>query len=415
MTRQPWEAVRHGSAYGGADVIGANVKAARLERGMSLRALATASGLSAGYLSKVERGLANLDRRRSLLDVADALHVPPNRLTGQPYDAATRAEELVRVTVADMRDLLYGSAIGAPVEDAPGRDLPALRVATDRAASLYADCAVEPLAQLLPGLLSDLYGHTAAGGEDAAEAVALLPVALNAAWNLAHWAGEPEVAYRAAEQATVAAELDGDPALRGFAAFGIAHTLGHVNGKRARVRGGQVATAAADQLEEHAAAGPSAEMFGMLHLTAAWADLLAGDGSRVDEHVDAAAAAAERTGDGTYGRLWFGPSNVAAWRVALAVELGDGGRVPELAAAVDLDSLPAAERKAGHLINLGRGLAQEPATARDALPAFRRARRLTPTRTRWNPHVRLTVEQLLYEVGGTDVRAFASWLGVIPH
>lgn len=396
-------------------MIGGNVRAARLERGMSLRALATASGLSAGYLSKVERGLANLDRRRSLLDVADALHVPPNRLTGQPYDPQTRAEELVRVAVADMRDVLYGSDIGTQVGDMPERDLPGLRAAVDRAGRLYAECAVEPLARMLPALLTDLYAQTATGGREAAEAVALLPEALNAAWNLAHWAGEAEVAYRAAEQAVFAAELDGDPALVGFAAFGMSHTLAHVNGKRARVRGGQVAASAADRLAEHAGGGPAAEMFGMLHLTAAWADLLTGAGDDVDRHVAEAAAAAGRTGDGSYGRLWFGPSNVAAWRVALAVERGEGGRVPELAAAVNLDSLPAAERKAGHLINLGRGLAQEPATARDALPAFRRARRLTPTRTRWNPHVRLTTERLLYEVGGHDVRAFASWLGIIPR
>lgn len=397
-------------------MIGANVRAVRLERKMSLRALATASGLSAGYLSKVERGLANLDRRRSLLDVADALHVPPNRLTGQPYDPQTRAEELVRVAVADMRDVLYGSALGAAVEDVPGRDLPALRAAVDRAAGFYAECAVEPLAALLPTLLTDLYAQTGAtDADDAAQAVALLPEALNAAWNLAHWAGEADVAYRAAEQAVTAAEHTGDPALIGFAAFGVSHTLAHVNGKRARVRGGQVAAAAADRLTPHAAGGPAAEMFGMLHLTAAWADLLVGADDDVDQHVAEAAAAADRTGDGSYGRLWFGPSNVAAWRVALAVERGEGGRVPELARALNLDSLPAAERKAGHLINVGRGLAQQPATARDALSAFRRARRLTPTRTRWNPHVRLTTEQLLYEVGGSDVRAFASWLGIIPR
>lgn len=153
----------------------------------------------------------------------------------------------------------------------------------------------------------------------------------------------------------------------------------------------------------------------MLHLTAAWADLLVGEGANVDLHVAEAQAAANRTGDGSYGRLWFGPSNVAAWRVALAVESGDGGRVPELARAVDLAALPAPERQAGHLINLGRGLAQEPATAREAVTAFRRARRLTPTRVRWNPHVRQTTEQLLYDVGGPEVRQFAGWLGVIPH
>lgn len=395
-------------------MIGRNVRAIRTERGMSLATLATVSGLSKGYLSKVERGLANLNPRRSLLDVADALKVPPSRLTGQPYDPQTRGEELVRVAVEDLRDILYGSAIGAQSEEPPARGLAALREDVDRAGALYAECAVEPLAEMLPPLLADLYARSGQGGDEATEATALLPVALNAGWNLAHWAGEPEVAYRAAEHSLTSAQMNGDPALIGFAQFGVSHTLAHVNGKRARIRGGQVAAAGAEALVAHAAAGPAAEMFGMLHLTAAWADLLAGDGDNVDQHIAEAQAAAERTGDGSYGRLWFGPSNVAAWRVGLAVERGEGGCVPELAAAVDLASLPAPERKAGHLINLGRGLAQEPATAREAVGAFIRARRLTPTRVRWNPQVRLTTEQLLYEVGGPDVRKFAAWLGIIP-
>lgn len=395
-------------------MIGANIKALRLQRGMSLRALATASGLSAGYLSKVERGLANLDRRRSLLDVADALHVSPRQLTGQPYDAQSRAEDAVRVAVADLRDILYGNSVGDPSDERAARDLRALRAAVDTAADLYAHCAVVDLAGLMPSLLTDLYAH-ASGGPHATEANRLLPEALNAAWNLAHWAGEAEVAHRAAEHAVTAAALDGDAALAGLAAFGLAHTLAHVNGPRARVRGARVAADAADALAPHADRGAAAEMYGMLHLTAAWADLVAGTGANVDEHVVEAEATAARTGDGSYGRLWFGPSNVAAWRVALAVERGEGGLVPELAASVQLANLPAPERKAGHLINLGRGLAQEPATARQAMGAFRRARTLTPTRVRWNPHVRLTTEKLLYDVGGPDVRQFASWLGIIPH
>lgn len=395
-------------------MIGVNIRTLRLQRGMSLRALATASGLSAGYLSKVERGLANLDRRRSLLDVADALHVSPRQLTGQPYDAQSRAEDLVRVAVADLRDILYGTAVGAATGQEPGQDIPALRAAVDRAGDLYAASAVEDLAGMIPALLTDLYAHTA-GGPGAAEATALLPEALNAAWNLAHWAGEAEVAHRAAEHAVAAAAIDGDPALGGFAAFGLCHTLAHVNGPRARVRGAHLAADAADALAPHANSGPAAEMFGMLHLTAAWADLLAGAGDDVDAHVGEAEAAARRTGHGSYGRLWFGPSNVAAWRVALAVERGEGGRVPELARAVELPGLRAPGRKAGHLTNVGRGLAQEPRAARDAIGAFRRARALTPTRVRWDPNVRLTTEKLLYEVGGSEVRQFASWLGIIPR
>jgi hypothetical protein len=36
-------------------------------------------------------------------------------------------------------------------------------------------------------------------------------------------------------------------------------------------------------------------------------------------------------------------------------------------------------------------------------------------RTRLNPFVRVATERLLYEVGGSEVRQFAVWLGIIPR
>lgn len=150
-------------------MIGRNVRRIRTQRGMSLRTLAALSGLTAGHLSRVERGLANLDQRRSLLDVADALRVAPNELTGQPYDPQTRQEQAVRVAVTDLRDVLYGlGADGADGEhQRPGRDLAALRAAAERVDVLHADCALDALGPLLPDLLTDLYGHVATGDEPA--------------------------------------------------------------------------------------------------------------------------------------------------------------------------------------------------------------------------------------------------------
>lgn len=402
-------------------MIGRNVRKIRTERGMSLRTLAALSGLTAGHLSRVERGLANLDRRRSLLDVADALRVAPNELTGQPYDPQTRQEQAVRVAVTDLRDVLYGWSADGELdeeldEERPGRDLSTLRAATERVDVLHADCALDTLGPLLPDLLTDLYGHAATGDAAARrDALTLLPVALHAASDLAHWAGEAETAYRASEQSVTAAEQVDNPALLGFARFGMVHALGHVPGRFARRRAGQLAARGADELQPHSTDGPGAEMYGMLHLIAAWSDLTNGTGADVDARIAEAQATATRTGNGRAYRLWFGPANVRAWQAALAVERGEAERVRGLAAGVDLDALSVPERKAGHLINVGRGLAQDAATAAEAVTAFRRARRLTPMRVRLNPHVREVTDRLMYEVGGPDVRGFASWLGVIPR
>jgi hypothetical protein len=144
--------------------------------------------------------------------------------------------------------------------------------------------------------------------------------------------------------------------------------------------------------------------------------VLSGARTDADAHLEEAAETAGRTGEGRAYQLCFGPTNVAAWRVALAVEDGaGGGRVQELAQAVNVAALPMRERRAGHWINVGRGLAQDPRTARRAVEAFRRARRLTPMRTRLNPFVRAAAERLLHDVGGPEVRQFAIWLGIIPR
>lgn len=397
-------------------MIGQRIRALRTQRGMSLRQLALLSGMSKGHLSKVERGEAGIDQRRSLRVVAEALGVPPSELTGQPYDPTTRAENAVRVAVADIRDVLYGSTLGERYDD-PTTDLDALTRTARHVADLHSACAMDRVGPLLPDLLTGLYAHAAdPRGDVQRAAVRLLVPALDATRNLTHWAGEAETAHRASEQAVAAAGLvDDDPSLLGFAQFGLAHSLEWVNGRTARHRAAAVASRAADHLQQHAAQpGPAAEMYGMLRLIASWTSLLVGRDAEADDHFAEAAATAARTGEGDAHRLWFGPNNVAAWRLTVAIERQEGGRTRQLAAAVNAAALPARERQAGHWINVGRGLAQEPATAGDAVAAFQRARRLAPIRTRLNPHVREVTERLAWNVGGSDLLRFAEWLGVIP-
>ncbi|HET9255425.1 MAG TPA: hypothetical protein VFO16_09515 [Pseudonocardiaceae bacterium] len=63
-----------------------------------------------------------------------------------------------------------------------------------------------------------------------------------------------------------------------------------------------------------------------------------------------------RTGDGTFAGLNFGPLNVGVWRVALALELGEAGRVPELAKNVEVAAIPSAGRQASFYGDVGCGL-----------------------------------------------------------
>jgi hypothetical protein len=56
-----------------------------------------------GFLSTSRNGLSSLDERPILHAVTDAVRVPVAKLTGQPYDPATRQAQTVRAAVADIR------------------------------------------------------------------------------------------------------------------------------------------------------------------------------------------------------------------------------------------------------------------------------------------------------------------------
>ena len=58
------------------EVVGRNMRRLRLARGFSRRDLARATGLSRGYVGRIENGKANL-RATTLGAIADALGVAP--------------------------------------------------------------------------------------------------------------------------------------------------------------------------------------------------------------------------------------------------------------------------------------------------------------------------------------------------
>jgi hypothetical protein len=174
---------------------------------------------------------------------------------------------------------------------------------------------------------------------------------------------------------------------------------GHaVVGNHARERGLMRARRRAAALVPDAA--KAGQVYRMLHLSAA---LQAASLRRVDDsrdHLAEATATAARTGDGSSAGLMFGPNNVGVWRAALAVELGEGGRVAELADQVDVAAIPSAGRQATFYGDVGRGLAQERGREDQAVQAFRHAEDLAPQRLRTNPYVRAAVTNLLPRTSG---------------
>jgi hypothetical protein len=96
-------------------------------------------------------------------------------------------------------------------------------------------------------------------------------------------------------------------------------------------------------------------------------------------------------------RQHFGPTNVAAWRVSIGVELAEGAQVYEHARAVpiDIDALGSRERSSSMHFDLARVLAQEEGPRDgDAIRHLDMADRIAPQRIRNDPIARELVRTL---------------------
>src|SRR4051794_11091848 len=94
------------------DFAGARVRYWRLKRGLSQRALADLAGLSQGYVSQVESGTKPIDRRSTLVRLADALQVSVAEIVGQPYAPGDPQHARALTAVPDIRAALVGLAYG---------------------------------------------------------------------------------------------------------------------------------------------------------------------------------------------------------------------------------------------------------------------------------------------------------------
>ena len=111
----------------------------------------------------------------------------------------------------------------------------------------------------------------------------------------------------------------------------------------------------------------------------------------------------------------FGPTNVAQWRVSLALEGGEPGQAVELARAEPRRILSDSRRAQFH-IEYGAALAATHRSDGEVLAQFVNAERIAPQRVRLSPTVRDNVGTLLRRAranaGGDHLRELASRVGV---
>lgn len=207
----------------------------------------------------------------------------------------------------------------------------------------------------LPALLNALF---AAADADPDRLARLTAEAYQIASSLLLKRDEPVLAAIAAERSLATATAIGDNVALACSSRALVHCLtagGHTE------QGSAFAIHAADRLANGADMGsPSVlSVYGALVLRGAIAAARREDRDQALLLLDDAQRAAVTVGtDRNLEWTAFGPMNVAAHRVSIAVELGDAGTAVALAQKVDLGALEVPERRAMVLLDTARAYTQ---------------------------------------------------------
>jgi transcriptional regulator with XRE-family HTH domain len=398
--------------------IGQRVGTYRRLRAMSQQHLADLVGVTRSYISMIEGGRRPVDKRETLYGLCTALQVSVADLTGQPYEPVDREQIQARAQLPAIE-----LALMAEGQDHQGslRSLPVLDAEADRALMLRMHGRYAELNGLLPGLLSQLHVHAMDSGE--ATKVRALRALTRAAFACSMGAKElslSSLAWIAAQAATAAAD---DPADVAAAAFIRSQVLLASSATRQSFT---VVRRAAEAVQAHASAGPTLELYGMLHLQAALASTAvarqepAKSISHLDtarSHFDEARSVAAKTGEGSAYRLMFGPANVGVWELSLAMERGEPGLVHQLAPGIDPTGMTP-NRLSRYYVEQGRAHARL-REHDQALAMLLRGEHACPTEVRSLPVVRELVTFMVRDARRRAVSerlgALARRCGAVPH
>lgn len=400
--------------------IGARLRTLRRWRGLTQAELAGQAGVSPSFVSMVEHGTRMLDRRSHIAALAGALRVSETDLVGGPHLSSDPVQSDPHMAIPPLRVALQTNSLSRPAVDR-ARPLAEIRQEVFGVIEpLRRTCDYVAVGQLLPACIDELHLHAVNPADEAAwrSALETLVEACVIAAAVTKELNYLDLAYLAAQRAEEAAALLGDPVQKGKADFMWLLTLPRTGSWERNLAAAEHAAAA---LEPHAHDPLGKQVLGMLTLTAALSAATMQRGDRAEHWMGEAARIGARVTD-TPTDNWqqFSGTNVTMWRISIGVERGEGGSaVKELAKAVNLDLLePRASRRAGFLLDVGRGLARERSTRAEAVRWLRRAEDAAPQRVRNSVAVRDTVAYLLNRAtasaGGPELRGMAARMGV-PH
>ncbi|MDQ3763407.1 MAG: helix-turn-helix transcriptional regulator [Actinomycetota bacterium] len=373
--------------------IGARARMIRRRRGLSLEVVAGLAGITAQYLSMLERGLRGFNRRGLIEDLAEALGCSVADLTGQPYPAPDRATIEGRAALPGI-SLALNDFGPDDVPDITPRPLDEL-VAWADSANEHRDQGRWALAgRDLGTLLTELQAHAlTAGSADRDRTFTALVQSCILAGDVAKaLAGNIDLVISAARRGYDMACRHGDPGLIGFAQWRWSLPLIWLT---ARGRASRLLTVGIDELGRsvHLRSETTlpAEMLGMMHLAAAQCAARSKQSDDARMHLAEAEGIAARIGECNGMRMHFGPTNVTVWRLGIGVEMGEGGHAYEVSTRTppDMAVLNSNDRASALHFDLARALVQDgPNRDAEAIRHLDTADRLAPTRIRNDPIAR---------------------------
>ncbi|WP_051851977.1 helix-turn-helix domain-containing protein [Streptomyces sp. NRRL F-5650] len=301
---------------------GENIAVLRKARGLGQAKLARLAGISVSYLTKIENGIRPTTPPLAAA-VAKALHVPVQRIYGQPFLGPSEQADLLN----DLRGAVRRYTL--PKEDVP--DPAALAADVDKAMRLRAETKYLELLGLLPRLLGQV---TATALSSSGEAGAWTQVSdvYGCAYAAAHRLAQPDLADMIVSRQVWAAQQTWNPEAEVVAAWNEAGTYqsaGHYDDGLAIVE------RAISRYERAAGADTPARALslGSLHLRGVVLASRHKDSNATEDHLQKAKSYAARIpNDMLKHNLTFGQDNTALYELAAHVELGKPDKAAEMAA-----------------------------------------------------------------------------------
>lgn len=385
----------------GAEEIGRRARRARLRLGMPQADLAAALGKSQGWVSKMERGLIELDRVGLLNQVAAELHIHPNDLIGRPYTSSPAENQWQVAAASILRELRRYDL--TPVFDGTPRSSDELWQDMRRLHRLRDAAANVAILRCLPDLLREARGLAEVStGHEREEAFAVYAVCCKFAHTAAHALGHPELIAMACERAAWSAQFSGDPLMpavadwmRAWDMWATADWPDALALSDKALRSVQREYDQGDQL--------ALRVWGSLQLRAAVSAARAGNAQETEDRIQHARAAGSRVdayvGGPVYDRhsLTFSTGNVEIHSISVELEMGNQTKalaINRRADAALLERLPNS-RRSHHHMDIARAWLWD-GNRDKAVAELEKAERIAPQLIRNHPIARATLRKIVY-------------------